>query len=319
MVRLSAIDADLPHEIWAKCEFANPTGSVKDRIGAHIVARAEEEGLLVPGRSVLVEATAGNTGAALAAAAAGRGYRVVVTMSSKMGPEKIALMRSWGAEVVIAPYDVAPDDPASFINTARRIAAEEPYGYYVDQFSNPWNTEAHYLTTGAEIYDAMQGRVGAFVHGVGTGGTFSGVVRHLRERGLPVRAVLADPVGSILANAVDGAARPAGPYLVEGIGGDFFPGLFDPSLVTDAERVEDAAAVAMCLRLQRDEGLSVGGSTGCAVEAAVRFARRWDAPRSRIVVILADGGTRYTSTIFDHEWRAARLGSRGPVTTEVTL
>jgi cystathionine beta-synthase len=304
LVELPTLSAELPHRILGKCEFLNPAGSVKDRIGRHILARAEQEGLIVPGRTTLVEGTAGNTGVALAAAAAGR-YRLVCTMSSKMGPEKEALLRAWGAEVIRCPYEVAPEDPRSFLNTAARIAAEDPDGYYVDQFGNPWNAEAHYLTTGAEIA-RQAGDLAAFVAGVGTGGTFTGVGRRLRDDGLDCRLVMADPEGSVLAGAVGGRTPPARPYLIEGIGGDFVPSLLDPGLVTDAVTVPDAESIRMCLRLAATEGLFLGGSAGCALAAAVRFARELPGPRRDIVVLLADGGARYLSTIYDPRWREAK-------------
>ncbi|MEU3563665.1 cysteine synthase family protein [Kitasatospora sp. NPDC006786] len=305
LVELTTIGAGLPHRILAKCEFANPVGSVKDRIGRHIIARAEEAGLLVPGDSTIVEATAGNTGLGLAAAAAGK-YRLIVTMSTKMGPDKEAMMRAWGAQVVRCPYEVPPTSPESFINTARRIAADRPGAYYVDQFNNPWNTEAHELETGPEILAQAGGELIAFVAGAGTGGTFTGVGRALRAAGSRALLVLADPAGSILAAHAEGSGGDGHPYLLEGIGGDFVPGLFDLDLVDRAYSVTDRDAIRMCLRLQRDEGLWVGGSSGCAVVAARRLAETLPGPRSSIVVILPDGGSRYQSTIYDAAWREAR-------------
>jgi cystathionine beta-synthase len=311
MVELARIGAGLPHRLLAKCEFMNPSGSIKDRIGRHIVHRAEEAGLLTPGRTTLVEATAGNTGVGLAAAAAGR-YRVLVTMSTKMGPEKEAMMRAWGAEVIRCPYEVSPQSPESFLNTAHRLASELPDAYYVDQFANPWNREAHELTTGPEILRQTGGEIGAFVAGVGTGGTFTGVGRALRWAGSKARLALADPAGSILAARSRGETATAGPYLIEGIGGDFVPGLLDLRMVDDAITVSDADSMRMCLRLQREEGLWVGGSAGCAVAAAVRLARRLPGPRTNIVVILADTGARYTSTIFNERWRTERHVTGSP-------
>jgi cystathionine beta-synthase len=303
LVELTAVGRGLPHRLLAKCEFLNPTGSVKDRIGRYIVARAEEAGLLVPGVSTLVEATAGNTGVGLAAAGAGR-YRVIVTMSSKMGPEKEAMMRAWGAEVVRCPYEVPPSSPDAFINTARRIASEIPHGYYVDQFANPWNREAHETTTGPEILGQARGRLAAFVAGAGTGGTIMGVARTLRAAGCAAKIVLADPEGSILADRARGGSLPGRGYLIEGIGGDFVPALLDLDLVDAAYTVSDTDSIRMCLRLQREEGLWVGGSSGCAVVAATRLAEQLPGPRSDIVVMLADGGSRYTSTIYSQRWRA---------------
>lgn len=305
LVELTGLSARLPHRILGKCEFVNPAGSVKDRIGRHIIARAEQEGLLRPGVHTLVEGTAGNTGVALAAAAAGR-YRLVCTMSSKMGAEKEALLRAWGAEVVRCPYQVAPDDPASFLNTARRIAGELEHGYHVDQFGNPWNVEAHYLSTGAELVEQTGGTLAAFVAGVGTGGTFTGVGRRLRDAGSDCRLVVADPEGSVIAAAVTGRTPEAGPYLIEGIGGDFVPALFDTTLPTDVLCVPDAESIRMCLQVAAQEGLLLGGSSGCALAAAVRLAEQLPGPRADIVVLLADGGDRYLSTIYDPAWRAGK-------------
>jgi cystathionine beta-synthase len=310
LLELANISAGLPHRIFAKCEFTNPAGSVKDRIGFHIIRRAEEAGLITPG-STLVEATAGNTGIALAAAAAGR-YRLILTMSTKMGQEKEAMVRAWGAEVVRCPYEVGPDDDRSFINTARRIAEELPGGYYVNQFANEWNVEAHLLTTGPEIYEQVPGDLGALVAGAGTGGTIMGVTRFLHGHQKYPAIVLADPEGSILAAHVRSCKSPgaekavARGYAIEGIGGDFVPPLLDASLVTHAVTVPDAESVAMCLRLQREEGLFVGGSSGCAVAAAVRVAQELAGPPSAIVVMVADSGHRYASTIYNESWRAAR-------------
>ncbi|HZM75049.1 MAG TPA: cysteine synthase family protein [Candidatus Limnocylindrales bacterium] len=305
MVKLTTIGRGLPHRLLAKCEFLNPAGSVKDRIGRYIVSRAEEAGLLLSGVSTLVEATAGNTGVALAAAGAGR-YRVIVTMSSKMGPEKEAMMRAWGAEVVRCPYEVPPGSPDSFINTARRIANATPHAYYVDQFANPWNREAHEAATGPEILDQTAGQIAALVCGAGTGGTIMGVSRALRAAGCAATVVLADPEGSILADRLRGGTLSGHGYLVEGIGGDFVPDLLDFDFIDAAHTVTDRESIQMCLRLQREEGLWVGGSSGCAVAAAVRVAEQLPGPRSNIVVILPDGGSRYTSTIYDQRWRAER-------------
>ena len=301
LVRLRSLDRLHPHRLWGKCEFLNPGGSVKDRIAGHILGRAEQAGLLVPGSSTLVEATAGNTGVALAMAAAGRGYRLIVTMSSKMGPEKVALMKAWGADVVICPYEVPPDSPDSFIATAQAIAAERPGSYYVDQFNNPWNREAHEWTTGPELLRQLSRGVAAVIAGAGTGGTLMGIARSFAAAGSRARIVLADPEGSVLAEWFRGNPAQASRYLVEGIGGDFVPGLLERDLITDAVTIPDAEAVEMCRRLRRDEGLFVGGSSGCAVAAAVRFAAELPGAGRDIVALLPDSGNRYVSTIHRRE------------------
>jgi cystathionine beta-synthase len=297
LVRLRSVERRQRHRLWGKCEFMNPGGSVKDRIAGHILNRAERAGLLVRGSSTLVEATAGNTGVALAMAAAGRGYGLIVTMSSKMGPEKVALMKAWGADVVICPYGLPPDSPESFIATARAIAAERPRSYYVDQFNNPWNREAHERTTGPELLAAFGGRLAAVVAGAGTGGTLMGIARALAAARSRTSIVMADPEGSILADWFNG--RPAEPsgYRVEGIGGDFVPGLLERDRITEAVTISDEESMEMCRRLRRDEGLFVGGSSGCAVAAAVRYASQLPGDGRDIVALLPDSGNRYLSTI----------------------
>jgi cystathionine beta-synthase len=305
VVRLRTLDIG-GHRMWGKCEFVNPTGSVKDRIGAHILDCAAAAGVLT-GCTTLVEATAGNTGIALAAAASRHGYRLVVTMSEKMGPDKVAAMRAVGAEVVICPYDVPSDSTESFINVARRLAGERPGAWFVDQFGTSWNRDAHEHGTGPELWAGLGGRLDAVVAGVGTGGTLMGVARYLRRQGAATAVVLADPAGSVLAGAVTGTPTPARPYLIEGIGGDFVPPLFESNLVDEVVVVPDAASVEMCMRVQRNEGLFLGGSSGCALAAAWDYARRLPPGAARdIAVLLPDGGGRYVSTIYDAAWRRAK-------------
>jgi cystathionine beta-synthase len=302
LVPLQNLGRDTPHRIWGKCEFLNPAGSLKDRIAYHIIGRASESGLLRVGTTTLVEATGGNTGVALAAAAGGD-FRVIVTMTDKMPAEKVRLLKAWGAEVVICPYHVAPDSPQHFTKRAEAIVGELTDAYYVDQFRNPWNREAHWLTTGPEIWEALGPALGGLVAGAGTGGTVSGAGAFLRERQPDVEVVLADPVGSILGQVFRGEPPDPRPYLVEGIGGDFVPDLLDFSTVTRVEEIPDVYTVATCLALQRDEGLFVGGSAGCAVAAALRYARSLDGPPQDIVAVLGDSGDRAASTIYSAQWR----------------
>lgn len=307
LIVLSSLSADLGAPIWGKCEFMNPTGSVKDRIAHQILDELERRGVIKTGRTRLYEATAGNTGVALAAASAGRGYALTVTMSDKMGADKVALMKAWGAHVVLCPYDVDPGDPRSFIRTARRLAERDPDGHYVNQFEEPANVRAHYETTGPEIFAALDGHVSVLVAGAGTGGTLTGTARFLRERCPKLTVVLADPVGSILGGSIHGrGAVEARPYLVEGIGGDFLPPLLDRSLVDVAIAVPDCDAFAMCKRLQREDGLFVGGSSGCVVAAAIRYRELNPQSRGNIVIVLADRGDRYQSTIYSDDWLATR-------------
>jgi cysteine synthase len=292
LVTLGRLGQGLPQPVLAKCEHLNPGGSVKDRIAVAIVEEAERAGRLTPG-ATLVEATAGNTGVGLALVAAVKGYRLACVMPEKMSHDKRAALRSLGAEVIITP-NAAPDHPDNFQNVARRLAAERGW-FLTDQFCNPANVEVHYRTTGPEIWEACP-EVGAFVAGVGTGGTLTGVGRYLRERSASVRIVLADPVGSPLADWVEhGRYGPDAAYQVEGIGTSRAPEIFDASVVHEVERVADDESFGMVRRLLREEGLLVGGSAGTAVVAARRVAARSPGP---VVVLLPDSWDRY----FSKEW-----------------
>jgi len=294
LVELPRIGADLPATILAKVEMLNPGGSQKDRIAIAMIEDAERRGLLRPGGTI-VEATAGNTGAGLAMVAASRGYRCVFAVPDKMSQEKIDLLRAFGAEVVVTPTAVAPDSPESYNGVAARIAIETPGAWRAGQFTNAANPEAHYLSTGPEIWRDAGGRVDAFVAGVGTGGTLTGVGRYLREKNPSVRIVGADPAGSILSGDVSGS------WKVEGIGEDFFPDTFDPTLVDDWVRVTDAESFAMARRLAREEGILAGGSSGTALHAAV-VAAHGMSPGSVVVVLLPDTGRNYLTKLHSDEW-----------------
>jgi cysteine synthase len=289
LVPLGRVAVGLP--VFGKCEFLNPGGSLKDRIALAIVSDAERRGALRPG-ATLVEATAGNTGVGLALVAAHRGYRVVCVMPEKMSSDKRAALRSLGAEVVVTP-NAPPHDPRNFRRVAERLAAENGW-FPTAQFDNPANPIVHEQVTGPEVLAQCGGRVGAFVCGVGTGGTITGVGRFLKGRVPGVRIVLADPVGSRLAHLVDRTHpdHDAG-YLVEGIGGSERPGVLDLSVVDLAERVTDEESFATARRLIREEGLLVGGSSGTAVAAAIRVAER--GCRGPVVAVLADSWDRYLS------------------------
>jgi cysteine synthase len=291
LVQLHRIAAGLPVPIFAKCEHLNPAGSVKDRIARAIVEDAESRGMLKPG-TTLVEATAGNTGLGLATMAAARGYRLACVMPAKMSLDKRAALSALGAEVIVTPN--APlSSPDNFRNVARRLAEERGW-FATDQFANPANPLVHEKTTGPEILAQCNGHIGAFVCGIGTGGTITGVGRFLRRHCPTAKIVLADPVGSRLAHSVDPTHPDEdAPYLVEGIGGSAVPAICDLSVVDEAERVSDAESFATTGRLLREEGLLVGGSSGTAVAAALRVgARGCDGP---VVVILADSWDRYFS------------------------
>lgn len=306
IVRLSRFGVELKHNLLAKCEFLNPGGSVKDRIGFHMIARAEESGELhTPGQTI-VEATAGNTGIGLALAAAMKGYRLVTVMSEKVSKDKVKLLEALGAETIILPSGKPITDPDHFMNRARAICAERG-AWLANQFYNETNVEAHYQTTGPEIWRQTDGAVDVFVAGVGTGGTLTGVGRYLKERKSSVQVVLADPVGSMLADIVKGKQSASGSYIVEGIGQDFVPGNFDLSLVDDTVQVSDAESVATAKKLLADEGMFVGSSSGCIASAAVTYCRRLAGEGKNIVLVLPDGGRGYMSTIYDDAWLATKI------------
>jgi len=292
LVELRRVAEGLPVPVLAKCEHMNPGGSVKDRIALAIVLDAEKRGVLRPG-SILVEATAGNTGIGLAIVAAARGYGLFCVMPEKMSVDKRAALASLGAEVIITP-NAPPDSPDNFQNVARRLAEEEGW-FLADQFCNPANVRVHEETTGPEILEQAGGKVSAFVAGAGTGGTITGVGRLLKARVPGVRVVLADPVGSGLAAwALGGDVGPDAPYEVEGIGTSKPPSILDRAVIDAAESVSDEESFAMARRLWREEGLFVGGSAGTAVVAALRVAAKAPAGGA-VVVVLPDSWDRYRS------------------------
>ena len=294
LVRLGRIHP--PGNLVAKLEYLNPGGSSKDRIALAMIERAEELGLLQPGGTI-VEPTSGNTGVGLAMVAALKGYRLVAVMADKQSKEKQDLLRAYGAEVVVCPTDVAPEDPRSYYSVADRLTAEIPGAYRPDQYSNPANPQAQYDTTGPEIWRQTDGQVGIFAAGADPGGTITGVGRYLKERNPEVMVVGVDPEGSIYTAASDDDVTT---YLTEGVGEDFWPDTFDPSIVDRYEMVTDAEAFAMTRRLVAEEGLLVGGSGGMAVEGALRVAREF--PDELVVVVIPDSGRNYLGKIFDDDW-----------------
>lgn len=299
LVPLSRIGAGLPVPVLAKCEHMNPGGSVKDRIAKAIVDDAEARGVLRPGMT-LVEATAGNTGMGLALVAAVRGYHLVCVMPEKMSVDKRVALAAAGAEVVITA-NAPPSSPENFRSVAKRMAQERGW-FLTDQFRNPANVRVHEQTTGAEVLEQTGGRVGAFVAGAGTGGTISGVGRRLKAALPQVRIVLADPVGSGLADWVEtGRIGPDGSYAVEGIGGSEVPENLHRDVIDAAERVSDAEAFAMVRRLVREEGLLVGGSAGTNVVAALRVAARGEVA-GPVVTLLPDGWDRYRAKSWMQDW-----------------
>jgi cystathionine beta-synthase len=309
IVLLHRVTAGLPVEIYVKCEFLNPGGSHKDRLAANMIRRAEEAGLK-PGGAI-VEATSGNTGASLALLAALRGYRCVFVMPDKMSQEKVSHLRAFGARVVVCPTAVEPDDPRSYYQVAQRIARETPNCFYADQYHNPANPEAHYLSSGPEIWRQTGGDFEVFCAGMGTGGTLSGTGRFLRENKPGIQIVGVDPVGSLYYDFVKtGRITKPFSYKVEGIGEDFFPTTMDLKILDDVVRVDDRECFLMTRDLTRLEGLFVGGSGGAAVAGAIQYARmmvdRGEASiggrPARILVFLADAGHKYLSKIFNDDW-----------------
>jgi cystathionine beta-synthase len=304
LIRLTRVTRGVRTPVYGKADFFNPGGSVKDRIGLPIIEQAEREGRLRPGGTI-VEGTSGNTGVGLAIAAALKGYKCIFTMPDKMSQEKVRLLKAFGAEVIITPTAVAADHPDNYVMMAKRIAAETPNAILANQFYNQTNPDAHYATTGPELWEQTEGRITHFVAAAGTGGTISGVGRYLKERNPKIRIIAGDPQGSILAELwrTKGEQRSAGaPYKVEGIGQDKLPGTLDLSLIDDYRSVSDRDAFAMARRLTREEGLFVGGSSGLITHVALQVAREVDDADALIVTFLCDTGERYLSKVFNDEW-----------------
>ena len=294
LVRLGRLHP--PGNLVAKIEHMNPGGSIKDRIGLSMIERAEANGWIEPGGTI-VEPTSGNTGVGLAMVAALKGYKLVAVMADKQSKEKQDLLRAYGAEVVVCPTDVEPDDPTSYYSVADRLAAEIPGAYRPDQYSNPANPQAQYDTTGPEIWRQTDGEIDIFVAGVGTGGTITGIGRYLKEQKPSLQVIGVDPKGSIYTAPTEDDVTT---YLIEGVGEDFWPETYDPEIVDGYEVVTDAEAFAMTRRLAEIEGLLVGGSCGMAAVGALRVAQ--NNPNSLVVVILPDSGRNYLSKIFDDDW-----------------
>jgi len=297
LVRLHSVAAGLAPEVLAKVEYFNPGGSVKDRIALPMIAAAEAAGQLRPGGTI-VEPTSGNTGVGLAIVAQRRGYQCVFVCPDKVSADKINVLKAYGAEVVVCPTAVAPEHPDSYYNVSDRLVREIEGAWKPDQYSNPHNPLAHYSSTGPELWEQTEGRITHFVTGVGTGGTISGTGRYLKEvSGGRVRVIGADPEGSVYSG---GSGRP---YLVEGVGEDFWPDAYDRDIADEIVAVSDKDSFVMTRRLAREEGMLVGGSCGMAAVAALRVAQR-AAPDDVIVVLLPDSGRGYLSKIFNDEWMA---------------
>ncbi|HLZ48910.1 MAG TPA: cysteine synthase, partial [Candidatus Limnocylindria bacterium] len=293
LVHLSRIGKGLRPRLVAKLEMLNPGGSVKDRIGLAMIEDAERRGVLKPGGTI-VEPTSGNTGVGLAIAAALKGYRLVCTMPDKQSQEKRDILRAYGAEVVICPTAVAPEDPQSYYKVAERLAQELPGGFMPGQYWNQQNVQAHYRSTGPEIWAQTDGRITHLVLGIGTGGTATGAGRYLKEQNAAIQLVGADPDGSIYTGDVH-------PYKTEGIGEDFWPGTFDPKIIDRWVRVTDRDTFLTARRITREEGILAGVSSGTAMFAALTVAKELD-ESALVVVILPDSGKSYLSKLYNDEW-----------------
>ena len=295
MVRLNRICAEFPVEFLAKCEFLNPGGSVKDRIGVRMLIEAEKADKIKPG-DTLIEPTSGNTGIGIALAAAARGYKLIITMPMKMSMEKQVVLEALGAKIVRTPTEAAHDSPDSLFGVADRLLKEIPGSFMLDQYANPDNPDAHYYGTGTEIVEQCEGRLDYCIVSVGTGGTITGIARKLKEAIPGCKIIGVDPIGSIL-----GGGEPGGPYFVEGIGYDFFPDVLDNSLVDEYIKTNDADSFYWARKIVKDEGLLVGGSAGAVLWAARQIAPRCK-PGERMVLVFADSVRNYLSKHLNNDW-----------------
>jgi len=301
-VRLGRVAGELQSEVYAKLEFMNPGGSVKDRIARHIVRRAEARGDLSPGGTI-VEATSGNTGLGLAIAAVLGGYQSTFVMPDKQSMEKVQALRAFGSRVVVTPTAVEPEDPRSYYSVSRRVCEETPNAFYADQYHNGDNPETHYLETGPEIWKQLGEKIDVFIAGMGTGGTLTGVGRYLKEQNPKVRIVGVDPVGSIYYDLFKtGKMTEAYSYSVEGIGEDFLPSTMDLSVLDDVVRVTDRECYLMTRELVRAEGIFCGGSSGAAVAGAMKWLKNNDVAGQRVMILLPDTGRQYLGKIFSDDW-----------------
>jgi len=300
LVRLNKVSKGFKPTILAKLESLNPGGSVKDRIGIAMVEQAEQSGLLKPGGTI-IEPTSGNTGVGLAMVASVKGYKMIFVMPDKMSEEKRSILRAYGAKVVVTPTNVSPESAEHYTKVAERLARETPHSYMPNQYENPANPDAHYQTTGPEIWRQTEGRVDVFVCGIGTGGTITGTGRFLKEKRKSLKVVGADPEGSIFYPRFHREKEEPHQYKVEGIGEDFMPGTLDMSVVDDIIQVSDTDAFRMARRLAQEEGILVGGSGGTAAHAAVKVAEGLPKDKT-IVTLLPDTGRNYLSKLFSDQW-----------------
>jgi cystathionine beta-synthase len=301
LIKLTRIAKNLKADIFAKLEFLNPMGSVKDRIAKYMIEKAEKEGRIKPGDTI-VDNSSGNTALALAMVCALKGYRVKMVVRDNLSSEKIKFLKAFNVELVMVDHTLPPESPDSYNNIAPRIAQETPNGYYFDQHNNRENNEAHYMTTGPEIWEQMEGKIDYFVAGIGTGGTICGVAKYLKDKDAKIKIIGVDPVGSIFYDHFHSKklVKPS-PYLMEGLGDEFLIGCVDFSLIDDIYQITDKEAFQMARKLADQEGILAGGSSGAALWATLKLAREIDRP-ARVVTIFADAATRYLSSIYNDEW-----------------
>jgi cystathionine beta-synthase len=314
LIRLHRVAVGLKPQIWVKAEMLNPGGSVKDRIGITMIDDAEKKGLLKPGGTI-IEGTSGNTGMGLALVAAVRGYKCVFTTTDKQSKEKVDLLKALGAEVIVCPTAVEPEDPRSYYSVAKKLAREIPNSYYPNQYDNPTNPEAHYKTTGPEIWEDSEGKITHFVCGMGTGGTISGAGKFLKEKNPKIQIVGVDPQGSLYYDFhKTGKAAKARTYVVEGIGEDFFPTTMDMAILDDVIQVNDEECFVAARRMAKCEGIFTGGSGGGCLSGALRLAKTLG-PEAFIVALMPDTGMRYLSKVYNDEW----MRERGYVESSVPI
>jgi cystathionine beta-synthase len=300
LVTLNRLAPELPHQIDAKLEFLNPTGSIKDRMALYIIEDAERNGLIHPG-DLLIDNSSGNTAVSVGMVGACKGYRTMFTVPDKTSQEKIDLIRSMGSEVVICPTDVPHDDPRSYYEMARRLAKEKG-AFLIDQYHNPKNIDAHFATTGPEIWEQTGGEIDAVVAGIGTGGTLSGIGRYIKSKNPAIKIVAVDPIGSIFYDQIvnDRLIEP-GRYYVEGLGSDTPCGALDPAVIDEIVQIDDQESFDWARRLMRTEGMIAGGSSGSALAGLWKWASR-QSTAQRIVTLLPDSGMRYVSKFFNDDW-----------------
>jgi cystathionine beta-synthase len=302
LVKLNRVATETSSDVYAKVEFFNPGGSIKDRVGEYLVRKAEKSGKLKPGGTI-VEATSGNTGVGLAVVAAVRGYKCIFVMPDKMSEEKIQVLRAFGAKVVVTPTSVQPEDPRSYYSVARKLVEVTPNSFYANQYNNPDNPEIHYMTTGPEIWEQTDGKVDVVVAGVGTGGTISGIAKFLKEKNPKIQIIGVDPIGSLLADykKTGVLGKTTKIYKIEGIGEDFLPDNVHFNLIDEFVQVNDKESFQMCRELVLKEGIFAGVSCGSAVVGTLKYAKKLK-EKKNIVIILPDGGSRYLSKAFNDSW-----------------